>query len=356
MLEGVSKNIFISQELKYFDITNIFFDAPLKESDINNIKEIMFSINNITQIYFTEDIDIETIELVKYLLEISPTMQDSNVEKYILTTKIDIDKLLNINFMNSSTWYLSILDKNKEEKILNIDSFRLMNSSLNKIIEKLDLSNYSIIERVGLIYDYCKKITIDDEINDLNIVLSSSKSSKNTIVLLMQLLLRHIGINSYIGKAINDEQENNILIADIKDEKYNIDGIYLFDVLSDYLSKEDVPVLNKINYNYFAINVCDYSKTVFNDKLLGILNCMSHDEEYDYEKLENVSKKDMKYFELSFNSDIQSIHKRIENTKEIDDEIKLKIIDSINKDDLKDIINENYLSRKDKILNYGILN
>ena len=134
MLEGVSKNIFISQELKYFDITNIFFDAPLKKGDIKNIEEIMFSINNITQIYFTDEVDIETIELVKYLLEISPTMQDTNVEKYILTTNIDINRLLNINFMNSSTWYLSVLDKNKESKILNIDSFKLMNSGLDKII------------------------------------------------------------------------------------------------------------------------------------------------------------------------------------------------------------------------------
>ena len=316
----------------------------------------MFSINNITQIYFTENVDIETIELVKYLLEISPTMQDSNVEKYILTTNIDVNRLLNINFMNSSTWYLSVLDKNNEEKIYSLDSFRLINSELDKVIEKLDLSNCSTIEKTGFIYDFCKKITIDESINDLNTALKTFKSSKNTIVLLMQLLLRRIGINSYIGEAINDGQENSVLIADIKDKKYDIDGIYLFDVLSDYLSIEDVPVFNKINYNYFAINISDYSKTIFNDRLLGILNCMSHDEEYDYEKLESISKKDMKYFEICFDSDIQSIHKRIENSKEINDEDKLKIIDSINKENLKDIINENYLSRKDKILNYGILN
>ena len=84
MVEALDKDIFISHELKYFDITNIFFDAPLKQADIERIKEIMFSINNITQIYFTESVDLKSIELVKYLLEISPTMQDCNVEKYIL--------------------------------------------------------------------------------------------------------------------------------------------------------------------------------------------------------------------------------------------------------------------------------
>ena len=137
----------------------------------------------------------------------------------------------------------------------------------------------------------------------------------------MQLLLRKIGINSYIGDAINDEQENAVLIADIRDEKYDIDGIYLFDVLSDYLSIDDVPddTFNKINYNYFAINIADYSKTIFNDKLLGILNCLSHDEEYDYEKLESISKKDIKYLELCFDSDFCSLHKRIQNSNEIDD-------------------------------------
>ena len=263
-----------------------------------------------------------------------------------------------MNFMNSSTWYLSILDKNKKEVILSINDYKLIKDLMDKTLTKLNLDNYSPIERVGIIYDFCKKIEIDDNVNEMSLILKTKKASKEKLILLFQLLLREINIDSYIGEVINDGVSSEVLIADIVDKKYDINGVYLFDVLSDYLTLDEVPSdsLNKINYNYFAIRLGDYSKTIFNDRLFGILNCLQHDLEYDYEKLISISKHEIKYLELSLNNDFESLHERISSSKEIDDNDKLRIIDAINNDELKDVINENYLSRKDKILNYGIIN
>ena len=84
MTEQLQKDVFINEDLRYFQLTNIFFDRPLNEEDIITLKEVFFSINNISQIYFKDTFDLKGIEIVKSVLEISPTMEDALVEKYIL--------------------------------------------------------------------------------------------------------------------------------------------------------------------------------------------------------------------------------------------------------------------------------
>lgn len=358
MVKELKDDVFISQELRYYELTNIFFSSPLNDALIEELKQIFFSINNISQIYFQKDVDVKSIETVKYLLEISPTMDDASVEKYILNTEnIDLEELLDVNFLNSNTWFISQKNKNMDNNMISIDRYKETLQHIEKVISKIDKVEYSVIEKVALIYDFCKSLTLYNSVqNDLLSILSSSKVSKNGYSFVFSELLNRLNIKNYIGEAIVDKESLEVVIADIKDEKYGIEGIYLFDPFSDYIDSKDVPVdeYKGLNYNYFAIRLSDYSKTVFSDKLTGILNCLIHDSEYDLEKLRFSSERTLKKLELAFGVDFLKLHKKVEDTKEISDEDKIKIFSMVNSEDMHELIRQNYLKRKNKLLNYDI--
>ena len=359
MVKENKDNIFISQELRYYELTNIFFSSPINEEIIEELKQIFFSINNISQIYLQDDIDIKSIEKIKYLLEISPTMDDSKIEKYILNKeKLDLDTLLDINFLNSNTWMISYKEKDTFNKIVTIDEYKKTLQLIDKIISKIP-DNYSTLEKVALVYDFCKSLNLTNTIsNDLLKILSTSKSPKNGYSLVFHEVLKKLDIKSYIGEAIVEKEEIDVVIAYIKDEKYKVDGIYLFDPFSDYIDSKDVPndCYKSLNYNYFALRLEDYSKTIFSDKLIGILNCLIHDLEYDLEKLRFISLKRLKDLENSFGNSFIFLHKMIENTKEITDFEKINIFLEINDEAIHEVIKQNYLKRKNKLLNYNIEN
>lgn len=355
MLEELKEDVFISQELRYYNLNNIFFDAPLLDNQIEELKQIFFSINNINQIYFRSNVDLKTIEIIKYLLEISPTMDDSKVEKYLIDTNINFKELSDIVFINPSTWYVN--DELDKKKLVSIDRYRQLYNEVNKVLNNIDVSKYSNIEKIGLIYDFCKKIKLSNNVDyDFLDILKTKKSNILGLAKIFKLLLKKIGIKSFIGEVINDDEISNVLIIEVKDNKYDIDGIYLFDVVSDYIFVEDVPneSYRLLNYNYFAIPIKDYSKTVFSDKLGGILNCLVHDLEYDLEKIRYISKLDIEQLENSFENDFYEIHNKVLETKEIKDSVKLDIICSINDENLSKILKENYSNRQNKLLNYEI--
>lgn len=355
-METVKEDIFISQELRYFDLTNIFFDAPILDNQIDELKEIFFSINSINQIYFRKKIDIKSIEIIKYLLELSPTMDDCRVEKYIIDTDdINLKDLSNITFINPSSWYIS--DELNKNKLISVDKYRELNVFINKVMKPIDDNKYSVIEKVALIYDYCKKLKLcDEEYFDVLDVLKTKKTNNLGLIKLFQLLLKKIDIKCFVGDSLIDGESSNVMLAKIQDQKYGIDGIYLFDPISDYVSISEVPDSNYryINYNYFAIVLKDYCNTVFSNKLVGILNCLIHDMEYDLEKIRYISRIKINEIEESFNLSFLEIHKKVSNTKQIKDSVKLDIICSVNDKELNEVIKENYKIRKNKLLKYEI--
>lgn len=357
-METLDKDIFISQELKYYDLSNVFFESPINDEMMDELKDIFFSINNINQVYFNKEADIDTIKKVKYLLEISPTMNDELVDKFILNIeKINLKELFDLNFFNSNVWWVLYRYKNKESMTICLDDFIDIEKKLDLLIKKLKLSKYSQIEKIAKIYDYCKSYSIDSS-KDYNLkdVFNDKKSDSKTLMILFQKLLQKINIASYIGESITDKEKSLVLIARVNDEKYGIRGIYLFDLLSDYVNDEDIPLkkYKTLNYNYFCMLLRNYSNTVFNDRLIGVLKCFIHDYEYDFEKISYVPTREVADLEELLEGSFYSIHKEIDDTKEIDDEVLLNILYSVNNDDIKNYVKENYYIRKDKLLNYNI--
>ena len=353
MLETIKKDIFINNDLRYYDLSNIFFDRPLKEKDIEELKQIFFSLNNISQLYFKNNIDVESIEKIKYLLEISPTMTDSLIEKFILDeSSCDYKKLININFSNPNTWYISFREFNYEYKMISVDIYREINKYITFALEKINNEKYSAMEKILLIYDFCKEFKLVEENLQFVDILKLKRANNYGFVVVFQYLLKEIGIDSFIGEALVDNKKYNVVIANIKDSKYNIDGIYLFDPLSDCLSNEDGldESLKNINYNFFAIQLNEYENTVFKDKLIDVLSCLIHDFEYDLEKLKFISPSTKFQLEKSFNMLFADIHQKMENSKSIDDIVKFEVIKSVYEKN-SNIIIENYNYRKKKIIN-----
>ena len=352
MLEDKEKDVFISEDLRYFSLTNIFFDSPIKEEEIQQLKEIFFSINNINQIYFQKSADIKTIEFIKYLLEISPTMDDSMVEKYILNTEsLDKKKLLDINFSNPESWQISYKSYDKEYEILPFDKYRELESIISKVISDLD-DNFSQLEKIATVYDFCKELDYsEDRKFDLYTILNDKVSNDFGFSYVFSAMLSRLGINNFIVDTIVDNKKSSVVIASVDDSKYSVRGIYLFDPLSDYIPRNDLSdrKLRNINYNYFGIRMIDFTDTVFSDKFSGVGSCLIHDDEYDLEKLKYISPREVSRLEDAFNDEFFNIHQKISDTKKIEDDIKLEIIRNVNDKDYYEVIKENYFLREEKI-------
>jgi len=356
LIKGLSKidNLDISQ-FRYLDISNIFFTEPLSNNEISSIKEIFLSPNGLNQIYFQGNCNFKTIELIKYLLEISPSMNDGNIEKYILNTdKLNMKELMNLSFSNPKTWYISYLNYDDVYKTTTIDRYRFLETNINGILD-MTIKYDSVLEKILCFYDFCKSIDFTDQGSvDLVSILENKKANNIGYCIVFSELLKRIGVSNYIGRAVVDNNDYYVVIALINDLKYKVDGIYLFDPLSDYIDKDEVEdlKLRMINYNFFALCLNDFTNNIFDDKLKGILSCLIHDFEYDSEKIKFESKNDLEKFEKSFDQNFLNIHMLVSNTTPISDETKLSIIESVNEskgNNMQAIIDSNYYCRQKQI-------
>ena len=230
MTEQLQKDVFINEDLRYFQLTNIFFDRPLNEEDIITLKEVFFSINNISQIYFKDTFDLKGIEIVKSVLEISPTMEDALVEKYILNAStLDKNKLLNMNFSNIDTWFISYKENENSFSTITIDKYREEVNLINRITSAINTSS-SPVEKIMYIYNFCKKLNYKDNASTTLLdILKTNESNKSGYAYVFNELLNTIGIKSFMAESITDNSNSFVNLVKVDDDKYKIHGIYLFD-------------------------------------------------------------------------------------------------------------------------------
>ena len=204
------------------------------------------------------------------------------------------------------------------------------------------------------IYDFCKKLNYKDNASTTLLdILKTNESNKSGYAYVFNELLNTIGIKSFMAESITDNSNSFVNLVKIDDDKYKIHGIYLFDSFSDSISKDEVnEKLRGINYNYFLITIPTYLNTVFSDKLLGVASCLTHDYEYDLERLRRTSPKEFNTLLETFDMDFLNIYKKVNDTKKVDDEIKLSIIKNNTSEELQKITIENYFIREEKISKY----
>ena len=347
------------EQFAYFDVQNLSIDHSLIMSEIEEYIDLIFSPNSLEQIYFKGDCDVATIELIKDLLSISEYVDDSKIDKYILIRlqADDIERLLNATYENPSTWNLPYERENDNYALTDIPHFRAMHAFIKKILN----IHYSNIEQIMKIYDEIKLMDFDQEedFSSLPDIVIKRRANSYGMNKLFAYVLSVMGYKAFVGETIQNDVKSYVTLVEVKDEKYNLDGIYVFDPSMDTLSKEDYKNDNirRINYNFFGIPLSYMSRLSYDEKLLDILSLLSiEDTEYSKEKLENSKSKAVKQKRdlllKTFKQDFGTIHDTMRRTKEIDIETIVRINDVVypNKQErYNDYLRENYTTRKKEL-------
>lgn len=324
------------------------FDHNLKEEDLISLEENTKFYEKVNHIYFKEEIDIENIDKVRTLIETSNTLDDEKIEKYILIdySNDELEKLLEINYLSPDTWHISYKRTDGIKDIYTITECRRLKDYFDKKITS-SLKKLSQLEQIGTIYDIVKLLDYKDEKNTLLEINETNKTNSYGYNLLFQELLNRINISSYIEEAKSTERRY-LTAIDINDDKYKINGIYLFDPFMDSIPSEEYEGnLRKINYNYFCLSFNKFHNTKYKDALSGILKIFYHiNEKMFKDHLEEIKLFDDKYIEKlnkTFKLDYIELYNKIKSTDDLEKEVLFTIIKEINTNqELVDLIEKNY--------------
>ena len=159
-----------------------------------------------------------------------------------------------------------------------------------------------------------------------------------------------------VAVPIVKEEESFITLVEIKDEKYNLNGIYLFDPSMDTLSKEIYckDAVRRINYNFFGLNIDSMNRLKYKDRLQGILSILSiGDVDYAKEKVDicrdNIIIRETQKILESFNLSFEELYNKVKETEQIDINVIIKINDVLypnKKEKYNTYLMDNYNSRK----------
>ncbi len=315
----------------YYNIQNIFLDHPLTSKEIEQYKDLIFSPNDLKQIYFSGNIDLNSIEIIKNLLNISDYIEDDNIEKIVLVDlKSSINNFVKMNFLNPSTWKLPIENNRNTLILTELPNYRKIYSYIEKNTDK----KLSSLEQVVKIYDVIKLINYNpnNKKNLLHEVIENNKANSYGLNKLFSYILNFLGYKTFICKTKENTQTNYITLIEIIDKKYQVNGIYLFDPSMDTLPKEEYKSneIRRTNYNFFGINLWMLKRLVFNVELLGILELLTT-KDYKYSENRIVSTDnneliiEIKEILQAFNTSFKGLYKKIKSSKNISIDTIVKI-------------------------------
>ena len=344
----------------YFDVQNISFDHPLNSEEIENFRLTIFNINNLENIYFKGNVDIKSIEKIKNLLLMSGLVEDKNIEKFITSSNITNEELktfLQSSFENPETWNIAYKRENNNFLIANIPSVRKLIIYIDDI--KKHTEEYTNFEKVMYIYDLLKMYNIDEKSKKDYITQIEEKCSNimdiNTI---FSYILDEVGIKNFVGSIKSEDKKYSIILVEIMDLKYNLNGLYLFNVVFDNLPKEEYKNedVRRVNYNFFGLKVEDYDYSINYDTLTGILSYFSNSNyEYSFEKVKFIKDKEtnnsLKKMMNQFNDSFEGIYKKLWDIRDItfDDIERSREVLYKDSKEYNDMVKENYNLRREEL-------
>ena len=353
----------VSEEmLKYVGITNLDFRTALSKEEIEEVQRMLFSINTLMQVTFKDGTRVRDIEDIKHIIELSPMCDDKKVEKMILrnNTQQEVNELLSMPYMNPDTWHICYQVKDGTYMITTLPNYRVMEEYISIVLSCIK-DEMSPLEKIKEIYDFVKLLELDEQASSRvpDIIVNRKASCLGFNVLFKEILSR-IGIKSYIGDISRDGKFEHITIVDVVDDKYQADGIYVFDPSSDSIPKElyKSDAIRKVNYNFFGLSLDDITKTKYDDKLVGVLLYLTS-ESFDYSN-RKVDLKDKKKLESIFELSFEEIFNRVKKTKKIKEKSLIDMfVSTVHKDDflglnrnIEELMNNNYSLRKKEIFDF----
>ncbi len=355
--------------LDCFDVQTLSFDHPLTPFEIEEFKSIIFSINNLSQIYFKGTIDVKSIEIIKNLLSISGYVDDEKIEKYVavkLTPK-EMDQILSSKYENPSTWKICYYVEENNYMLIELPKCRLFFSYVDRIKLLSEKEGLTPFESVLRIYDITKLLeyngNLTEEANLLPDIIVNKEASSYGFNSLFSYILRKLGMKTFMGKEKSlDGKESYVTIVEIKDDKYEIDGIYLFDPSMDTLPKETYKTddIRMINYNYFGLMLADIENSTYKDKLTGALGILAIDD-FNYSNEKKNSKdislqRELDLLNKTFGYSYRQLYNKINHSRPISFEQIEQAVANVygeNKTipDYNKLIRENYFSRRGELFN-----
>lgn len=146
--------------------------------------------------------------------------------------------------------------------LITFDEYKKTTDSINKKIAEIERFDFSPLEKIMYVYDMVRDkvyLEVDDGEDKLNSRNLSSALLGDKIVcvgysVIFQTLLNKLGIDCYkirLDSLDHDGGHARVAIH-VKDEKYDVDGIYFFDPTWDSKrNKDDNKFLS--SYKYFAL-------------------------------------------------------------------------------------------------------
>lgn len=362
----MNKQIYHKNDIKNCNIQAFSFDHKLTEQELITLEENFLICPNINQIYFKDTIDISSIEQVKSTIENSNLIDDSKIEKYILIDycKEELNQLLNINYVNPDTWKITYIRTDQNKDIYSITECRKIIEHFNTFFKEKNMGDLSQLEKICLIYDSVKLLDYKEENNHLLEIIEQKYTNSYGYHLLFQELLYQVHIKSYIEKVKTKEENRFISVIDIDDDKYDIHGVYLFDPYSDSLPKAKYTKNNirRVNYNYFCMNFNMLNNTNYDETLSGICKYFLAPKTSIFldhiDEIRLLDSKDINKFNNIFTDDYSSLYQKINNTKNIGEDILFEVIEYtlkldhyLNFDNMitMNLIKENYNVKKEEM-------
>lgn len=323
-----------------FHIPTLSFDHPLTLMEKNQLKDIIFYVLSLKQIYFKDGTDVKTVEFIRYLLEASTHLDDEKIEKYIFDPNI-ATKLLDCNFENPDTWQVVYRGSDQRNRLFSISDYRVLSLYFDTICKEIKEKDLSVMEKLVLVYDIVKKYYYsDDEHKSYLEIIKKKEASLMEFNYLFKEFLDRLDIPSYVGKVATKNGISYITMAHIIDSKYDIDGYYLFDPSSDTLprGKYKSELVRRLNYNFFALRILDIDRLLTGDFLKDILGVFSlGDFELAKERFnilcEKFSKKELQLFFDTFGSDFENLYHEMRESNEIGVEVISEVISTVYKED-----------------------
>lgn len=242
-------------------------------SIINNHKKYYKTLNefdNAKKIHIECDVDnfIKVLELC----------QNINVPIVIEGTKISLEQYNNIlkkyNIKKLSNKNIKIYYQGYNNSI-DIETLYNISIQINYITNKIKKYDLSPLEQILLVFDivknnfYIKESDIDNPYlsRTLDNVLNNDYIVCTGYIALINAILKSLGYNSKLLLCNNNKHCRTMI--NIKDSKYNIDGVYVFDPTFDSKKKDNANYID--NYEYFALPYKVANKTSYTE-LFSILD------------------------------------------------------------------------------------
>ncbi|MBR4262854.1 MAG: hypothetical protein IKQ35_05775 [Bacilli bacterium] len=345
--------------LKYIGITNLDFSTPITADTLEEVKKMLFSINTVAQVTFRDQVQVRDIETIKHVLELSPMITDSSVEKLVLrdNNPDEVKELLSFPYENPDSWKFSYSYKDGTYQITTLPNYRMMEEYINIVILSID-KKMSPLEKVKEVYDFVKLLDLDRTSSDrLPDIVRTRKTNSLGFNNLFKEILSRLNIPVYIVPIKRDDTEY-VSVIYIEDSKYEADGFYFFDPASDSLPKSlyKNEAFRKINYNFFALTINQLLNTIGGkDKLLGAFeHFVSSSYDFVLRKIKDIDKRTL---EELFNMDLLGIYSLSLKTKPIKEaNIWGLVINTLHREDyitldrnIEQLIISNYRLRKEDI-------